>query len=103
MRLLARALDLKTDIPRDLPELTADRRACKQILINLLSNAVKFSNPGGAITIGATVEGSSIVFFVKDNGIGIAEKDLGRLGMPFVQADSGYIAVTKEPASAFPS
>jgi len=86
----ARSLTLRADVPVDLPELTADRRACKQILINLLSNAVKFTNPGGTINIGARLDGASIAFFVEDNGIGIAEKDLGRLGMPFVQADSGY-------------
>jgi cell cycle sensor histidine kinase DivJ len=86
----ARSLALRTAVPDDLPELVADRRACKQILINLLSNAVKFTNPGGRITIGARLEGSAVAFFVEDNGIGIAEKDLSRLGMPFVQADSGY-------------
>jgi cell cycle sensor histidine kinase DivJ len=85
-----RSLRLTTSIPDDLPELTADRRACKQILINLLSNAIKFTNPGGAVTIGARVEDNALQFFVEDNGIGIAEKDLNRLGMPFVQADSGY-------------
>ncbi len=86
----ARSLTLNTAVPADLPELVADRRACKQILINLLSNAVKFTNPGGSITIGARIEGPNVAFFVEDDGIGIAEKDVGRLGMPFVQADSGY-------------
>ncbi len=86
----ARSLTLNMDVAADLPELVADRRACKQILINLLSNAVKFTNPGGTITIGARVHDDVVAFFVEDNGIGIAEKDLGRLGMPFVQADSGY-------------
>jgi cell cycle sensor histidine kinase DivJ len=86
----ARSLTLKTAVSDDLPELVADRRACKQILINLLSNAVKFTNAGGTITIGARVEGACVAFFVEDNGIGIAEKDVCKLGMPFVQADSGY-------------
>ena len=86
----ARSLHLTTSIPADLPELVADRRACKQILINLLSNAVKFTNPGGRIVMGARLEGESVALFVQDNGIGIDEKDLSRLGMPFVQADSGY-------------
>ncbi|MDR3494899.1 MAG: PAS domain-containing sensor histidine kinase [Ancalomicrobiaceae bacterium] len=86
----ARKLRLTAAVEPGLPELVADRRACKQILINLLSNAVKFTDAGGTISIGARVEDDCIALFVTDNGIGIAEKDIARLGTPFVQADSGY-------------
>ncbi len=85
-----RGLRLTALVSDGLPELNADRRACKQILINLLSNAVKFTNPGGSIVVGARREDDVLAFFVRDTGIGISECDLGRLGMPFVQADSGY-------------
>ena len=37
--------------------LTADPRACKQILLNLLSNAVKFTRKGGTVEIIAAMEG----------------------------------------------
>ncbi|KPL52058.1 hypothetical protein ABB55_07300 [Prosthecomicrobium hirschii] len=86
----ARGLRIVTAIGLGLPELQADRRACKQILINLLSNAVKFTNAGGTITVGARREGDLVALFVRDTGIGIADGDLGRLGTPFVQADCGY-------------
>ena len=85
-----RGLRLSMQTPAEMPEIVADRRACKQILINLLSNAVKFTDKGGRIDLGARVEGEQVVLFVRDNGIGIAEKDISRLGTPFVQADSGY-------------
>ncbi|NLH81093.1 MAG: PAS domain S-box protein [Phyllobacteriaceae bacterium] len=85
-----RGLRLALDLQPRLPELLADRRACKQILINLMSNAVKFTDRGGTVTLGARVEGDAVAFFVRDTGIGIAEKDIQRLGTPFVQADSGY-------------
>jgi len=85
-----RGLALKLAGGFDLPEVTADRRACKQILINLLSNAIKFTDRGGSVSLGARVEGDRVAMFVRDTGIGIAEKDLRRLGTPFVQADSGY-------------
>jgi cell cycle sensor histidine kinase DivJ len=74
----------------DLPELVADRRACRQILINLLSNALKFTDRGGRVGFGARREGAEVALFVRDTGIGISEADLARLGTPFVQADSGY-------------
>lgn len=86
----AAGLKIITSVAPRMPELVADRRACKQIFINLLSNSIKFSEFGGTITIGAQREGSLIALYVRDSGIGIAEKDIGRLGTPFVQADSGY-------------
>lgn len=85
-----RGLKLAVSLGMGLPELVADRRACRQILINLVSNAVKFSDPGGTVTIGARLDGDAVAIFVRDTGIGIAEKDIARLGTPFVQADSGY-------------
>ncbi|WP_158812613.1 PAS domain-containing sensor histidine kinase [Methylocapsa sp. S129] len=75
------------DIPR---ELIADKRACRQILINLLSNAVKFTKPNGRVTIGARVEGDSLVIYVDDTGIGIAPGHFSKLGNPFFQVRSSY-------------
>lgn len=84
------AVTLRMAVEEPLPELVADRRACRQILINLLSNAIKFSNPGGEVVYGARRDGRRIALFVRDRGIGIAADDLPRLGNPFVQAESGY-------------
>jgi len=81
---------LLRDVPRDLPELVADSRACKQILINLLSNAVKFTPRGGRISMIVRREGARLAFTIADSGIGIAESDLPRLGEPFFQAGAGY-------------
>ncbi|SON54863.1 Histidine protein kinase DivJ [Hartmannibacter diazotrophicus] len=83
-------LNLRTDVEPNLPELVADQRALRQILLNLLSNSVKFTDAGGEIVCGAKRTGRSIALFVRDDGIGIAPADLPRLGTPFVQADTGY-------------
>ncbi|MCE1235072.1 MAG: PAS domain-containing sensor histidine kinase [Hyphomicrobiales bacterium] len=85
-----RGLRIEVETADRLPEIVADRRACKQILINLMSNAVKFTDRNGVVTLGARREGDHVAVFVRDTGIGIAEKDIARLGTPFVQADSGY-------------
>ncbi len=77
-------------LPDNLPEIAADRRACRQILLNLLSNAIKFTDRGGTVTVGARIEGTMIAIFVRDTGIGIAAADLPRLGTPFVQAEAVY-------------
>jgi len=83
----AKRLTLLTEVPPALPKLVADRRACKQMLLNVLANAIKFTDAGGWVRISAREDGGVIALAVADNGIGIAEQDLPRLGNPFVQAD----------------
>lgn len=85
-----RGVTIRTEIAADLPDLVADPRACRQILLNLIANAVKFSNAGGEVAVSAHRFGGTYLFRVADRGIGIAEGDLARLGTPFFQADSAY-------------
>lgn len=85
-----KGLSLKVDVAQDIPELAADKRACKQMLLNVLSNAIKFTESGGWVELSAFAKGGNVVFAVSDNGIGIADQDLPRLGDPFVQAADSY-------------
>jgi cell cycle sensor histidine kinase DivJ len=85
-----RQLALITEFSPGLPELLADKRACKQMLLNVISNAIKFTDAGGWVRISARVEHDRVELVVADNGIGIAEHDLPKLGNPFVQADNSY-------------
>ena len=83
-------LTLAVSVPADLPDLVADKRAVKQVLLNLLSNAIKFTDQGGQVSISARAEGPRLVIAVEDNGIGISESDLPRIGEAFFQARSGH-------------
>lgn len=83
-------IDLSTRMPSDLPQMTGDERAFKQILLNLLSNAIKFTGAGGSVTVSAQVEGRELLLRVADTGIGIGKDDLARLGNPFFQAGASY-------------
>ena len=83
-------IELATDAPLDLPVITGDPRAFKQIVINLVSNAVKFTERGGKVTVAASIEGPRFVLRVSDNGVGIAPDDLKRIGDPFFQAGKTY-------------
>ena len=74
----------------ELPEMIADKRALNQILLNLLSNAIRFSDRGGKVAIGARAEAGTIAFSVEDDGIGISEEDLLRVGEPYFQARASY-------------
>ena len=86
----ASGLTLSAEIAADLPEIVADKRALKQILINLISNAVKFTKAGGRVTVRASREGEELRIAVTDTGIGIDAADLPRLGAPFFQCGSVY-------------
>ena len=84
------AIDLVSRVPQDLPVMTGDPRAFKQIVLNLVSNAVKFTERGGTVTVSAGVEGSRLMLRVTDTGVGIAADDLKRIGDPFFQAGKTY-------------
>jgi cell cycle sensor histidine kinase DivJ len=83
-------IDLVTRAGEDLPVITGDPRAFKQILLNLVSNAIKFTERGGTVTVSAGVEGPRLVVRVADNGVGISADDLKRIGDPFFQAGKTY-------------
>ncbi|MBR2121110.1 MAG: ATP-binding protein [Pseudomonadota bacterium] len=83
-------IDVVTRAPADLPQITGDPRAFKQMILNLLSNAIKFSERGGTVTVAAGVEGSRLLVRVIDSGVGIGAEDLKRIGDPFFQAGKTY-------------
>ena len=69
-----------------------DRRAIKQIILNIVINAVKFTGAGGQVTISARRVASAgppaICISIRDNGIGIAARDIAQLARPFVQLEN---------------
>jgi cell cycle sensor histidine kinase DivJ len=60
------------------------------MLLNLISNAIKFTKEGGWVRVSVGILGDRVALIVTDNGIGIAEADLAKLGNPFMQADNSY-------------
>lgn len=80
-------VQLVNDLPQDLPEIRADQRMMKQILINLLSNGVKFTPPGGTVTLNASCDGTGFMFSVSDTGCGIPADKMKVILEPFGQAD----------------
>jgi cell cycle sensor histidine kinase DivJ len=83
-------IELVTRVPEDLPQITGDPRAFRQIVLNLVSNAIKFTERGGRVTVSARAEGSRMLLRVMDDGVGIAQEDLKRIGDPFFQAGKTY-------------
>tara|TARA_R110000824_G_scaffold118960_16_gene272438 strand:- start:24296 stop:26428 length:2133 start_codon:yes stop_codon:yes gene_type:complete len=71
----------------DLPQLRADPRKLKQILINLVSNAIKFNNSGGQVTIQLQREPVGFAFRVIDTGIGMRPDEIPKAMARFGQID----------------
>ena len=71
-------------------KIAADRRALKQVFLNLLSNAVKFTRDGGHIDIKLSRGRGQVKIAIKDTGIGIADTDITKLGMPFEQVENQF-------------
>lgn len=85
----AKDVKLRVDLAPRLPRLTADERACRQILLNLLSNAIKFSHDGGQVSVSMKRQGRFLNLSVEDRGIGMAPEAVRRIGEPFFQAQEG--------------
>ena len=66
----------------------ADPQALERILLTLLRNAVKFSPDGGHVQVATRMRDGELVISVEDNGPGIAEADISRLGRPFEQVSN---------------
>jgi cell cycle sensor histidine kinase DivJ len=84
-----KSVRLMTEMPRTLPMLVADERACRQILLNLLTNAVKFSHEHSVVTLAMRRQGRHLAIVVTDHGIGMGEESLSHVGEAFFQAQDG--------------
>jgi signal transduction histidine kinase len=80
-----RGVQLSTEVPEGLPELSADPLRLRQILYNLLSNAIKFTPAGGRASVEARARGAELEIVVRDTGFGIREQDLPRLFREYEQ------------------
>lgn len=54
----------------DLPRALGDPAMIRQVFVNLLSNAMKFTHDRPVIEVGYRAEGTEIVYFVRDRGVG---------------------------------
>jgi len=94
---------LTKSVDPDLPQVKADERALKQILLNLASNAVKFTPPGGHITVFARLDRSGDIHFgVSDTGVGIAPDDLPSVFENFGQGRHDVVTADKGTGLGLP-
>jgi two-component system sensor histidine kinase KdpD len=80
---------LLSDLPDDLPRVTADPALLEQVVVNVLDNAVKYAPTGGFVRVSATQHGYQVVLSVADEGVGIAPEDLPHVFDSFYRAKRG--------------
>lgn len=102
-----KGLTIITDQDNSIPDTIADPQRLEQVLANLVSNAIKFTPENKTITISSKLvnsknihindyfkdtinlsEGDYVLVSVKDEGIGIAEKDLLHAFDKFAQIEN---------------
>lgn len=65
----------------------ADKPLLADLLYNLVVNAVRASRPGGPVQVGFEVQNDTVALFVRDEGRGIPQNELGRITEPFYMVD----------------
>ena len=80
-------IELKLDIPEELPLVYMVREQIEQVLINLIDNAVKYTPENGEIKIKVEKKEDKVYFSIKDNGIGIPQSDQERIFERFYRVD----------------
>ncbi len=97
-RAAGKGLELLVHMKPDVPELvTGDPNRLQQVLINLISNAIKFTDHGEIVVDVEKTDDlndeCTVLFKVRDTGIGIPEEKIKRIFDSFTQAD---ISTTRE-------
>ena len=82
---------IRTSLAPELPQVVADARSIRQIVLNLLSNSIKFTPPGGQVIVSTMLADTGEVYLrVRDTGVGMSETEIATALEPFRQlATSG--------------
>jgi signal transduction histidine kinase len=80
-------IELRTNIPVDLPLIVGDRHYMIQAVTNLIENAIKFTHRGGCVTISAEKVDDTLILHVADTGVGIPDEAQARIFERFFRAN----------------
>ena len=72
-------VQIRVDVPSDMPLMEADRDKIKQILLNLTSNAIKYNRPNGSVIMTGSFTDKELTITIQDTGLGIPEDSIPHL------------------------
>ncbi|WP_374297680.1 sensor histidine kinase, partial [Sphingomonas sp.] len=91
-RRIGQAIDAGVEIHLDAPsdiEIAGYRTLLFEVISNLVDNAIRYNRAGGMVTIAVTAEPQGARVIVADDGPGVPDADLDRLGDRFVRLAAG--------------
>ncbi len=80
---ILRNIQIHLNLPKEPTYITCDENQIKQVFINLIKNSIDSMTSGGNIYISILISENSIVLNFKDEGCGIPDVILDRIGEPF--------------------
>lgn len=83
-----KGITLDTSFDEDMSEVLLDKGKFLQVVDNLLTNAIKYSNAGGSVQLSCAVRSGALELVVRDQGVGMSDKDQAGLFKPFFRGAS---------------
>jgi len=68
---------------QNLPQIMCDPNQIKQVFINIIKNSIEAIPANGFVEIQVSIEGKNFLIEIIDNGIGLSEERVQKLGEPF--------------------
>jgi len=85
----ARGVTLRTVVQTSVPNVVrGDPARVRQVLLNLVNNAIKFTEEGSVTVEVGLWSRDSVLFAVRDTGVGLSDEQRARIFDAFTQADS---------------
>lgn len=80
---------IRTSLSRAVPNVVADARSIRQIVLNLVSNAIKFTQANGQVVVSTVYEGNGeVALRIRDTGRGMSEEEITKAMQPFQQVNA---------------
>lgn len=83
-----KGIQLGYTIPTEIPPVFCLETWLRQIIINLLHNSLKFTQSGGQVRVGVTLQGQYVQLAISDTGIGIAASEIPKIFDSFYRGRS---------------
>ncbi len=81
-------IEIKTNIEKNLPKVSAPPDQIKMVVENLLDNAIRYTQGKGKVTITIKKTGKNIYFSIEDSGVGVPQSDQKYLFQKFFRSEN---------------